>query len=236
MHYCFISDLHLCAESDSDALFDKFLQEYSDKVSELYILGDLFEYWIGDDAMGNYHLSIANKIKSAQDKINNIYFMAGNRDFLVKDKFLELSGMKKLKDPYTVKINKVPFLLSHGDALCTFDKNYQAFRKLSRNSIVEKLFLSLPISFRKKVATELRKENKQTKNDYSSKIYDVNDDTVKSYLKEAACKTIIHGHTHKPGVHSYKENLARIVLGDWHSTAKVLFIDLEGKTDLKTIS
>lgn len=234
MHHCFISDLHLCPNSDSDALFSKFLKNNLEQVSNLYILGDLFEYWVGDDAMDSYHLLIAEKIKSLQDKISNIYFMPGNRDFLVDSNFLNLSGMQLINDPHLIDVNKKIFLLSHGDSLCTLDRNYQRFRFVSRHPIIRKIFLSLPVSLRKKIAGELRKEKKHS--NYDSKIYDVCDNAVKNLLLTHKASNLIHGHTHKPGIHYYDGNLNRLVLGDWHSTAKIATIDEQGIIELTNIS
>ncbi|MBT6539137.1 MAG: UDP-2,3-diacylglucosamine diphosphatase [Francisellaceae bacterium] len=231
MYHCFISDLHLYQNSDSDTLFNKFINDYKDKLLSLYILGDFFEYWIGDDTASEYHQNVADKINHLKQFIPHIYFMHGNRDFLIGNYFLNTANLSLLPDPFVLNINNSQFLLSHGDSLCTFDKNYQLFRKVARNKVIKNLFLSLPKSFRYKVATELRKEKEkpiQTNNN----IFDVNDNFAKKMLSDYKCTTLIHGHTHKPKTHEYEGKTKRIVLGDWHQSAEILLIDSNASSKL----
>ena len=218
MAYCFISDLHLHEERpDITQAFLDFLEENASKAEKLYILGDLFEAWIGDDDQNN----LIDKVRKALLKTNEttqIFFMHGNRDFLIGSEFASSSGMKILNDPCVEKMFGKPILLMHGDLLCTDDLDYQSFRKTTRNSKWKQEFLNKPLSERKEIATNLRDASKEATSSKDEYIMDVSQLEVEKIMTQHNVNTLIHGHTHRPNVHSFllKENKTqRIVLGDW---------------------
>lgn len=210
----FISDIHLSADSkDNFSLLLNFLQTKGKDAKEIYILGDLFELWIGDDCTSSYTMAVSAALKALSELGVKIYIMHGNRDFLLGKNFIEQSGCKLINDPCIIEVNGEKVLLTHGDQLCSEDKPYQRFRKIAQNKIVKNLFLLLPKSLRKYIANNIRNKSKKNKI-----IIDVSESAVHSWLEQYDVRKIIHGHTHKPEItHN------RIVLGDWtRFSAKIL--------------
>jgi|TARA_B110000037_G_C16957882_1_gene439668 UDP-2,3-diacylglucosamine hydrolase len=183
----------------------------------LFILGDLFDYWIGDDA--NTFKVIKSSLKELSKEVK-IYFIAGNRDFLIGDKFLSSSQISLLKDPTLISLGDTITLIMHGDTLCTDDIDYQKWRAQVRSKEWINNFLEKPLTERMKICEELRNQSESKKKNKSDSIMDVNDSAVEEILrKNNYPKYLIHGHTHRPNIHDYlleSRFLQRWVLGDWH--------------------
>lgn len=224
MTYLFISDLHL--SPDHPRLVRGFLallNEYQHKNTQLYVLGDWFNAWIGDDYTAPWLDEIVTALKKFSDAGNQIYFQVGNRDFALGQKFLNKFNGILLPDVYTLEINHQKFRLEHGDALCTDDVAYQRFRKVIRNPILLGFLKCTPLSFRQKLANGFRKKSSETKQLKSYDIMDVNAQAVESVIEQV--DYLIHGHTHRPEIHQL-QNKQRIVLGDWRADAAwILEID-----------
>jgi UDP-2,3-diacylglucosamine hydrolase len=222
--YLFISDLHL--SPDHPRLVRGFLallNEYQHKNTQLYVLGDWFNAWIGDDYTAPWLDEIVTALKKFSDAGNQIYFQVGNRDFALGQKFLNQFNGILLPDVYTLEINHQKFRLEHGDALCTDDVAYQRFRKVIRNPILLGFLKCTPLSFRQKLANGFRKKSSETKQLKSYDIMDVNSQAVESVIEQV--DYLIHGHTHRPEIHQL-QNKQRIVLGDWRADAAwILEID-----------
>ena len=215
MSIFFISDLHL--EQNKPHLTKAFKNFIDSKVNlddELFILGDFFEQWIGDDNEDNFIKSVKNILKDKTAKGLTVYFMHGNRDFLIGDKFCKEVGAILLDDPYIINLEEKKIMLMHGDSLCTDDEDYQNFRNLVRSKDWQEDFLSKDLKERKEVAKNLREisslEN-QTKDEY---IMDVNQSEVLKIIESHSVDVLIHGHTHRPFVHD-ENGVPRMVLGDW---------------------
>ena len=183
----------------------------------MFILGDLFDYWIGDDA--NTFKVIKSSLKELSKEVK-IYFIAGNRDFLIGDKFLSSSQISLLKDPTLILLGDTITLIMHGDTLCTDDIDYQKWRAQVRSKEWINNFLEKPLTERMKICEELRDQSESKKKNKSDSIMDVNDRAVEEILrKNNYPKYLIHGHTHRPNIHDYlleSRFLQRWVLGDWH--------------------
>jgi UDP-2,3-diacylglucosamine hydrolase len=225
----FISDLHLCAERPdiSQCLFT-FLQEQAVHAEALYVLGDLFEAWIGDDDLSEFNLSIANAFKALADKGVPIYFIHGNRDFLVRDKFAQRAGFTLLPEQCVVNLYGTPTLIMHGDELCTRDVVYQKFRRKARGWWWPSLILSLPLNTRRKIAEKGRKTSKKNHEKLTMDIMDVTPEDVVKAMETHKVTRLIHGHTHRPAVHQLRVNgqdAQRIVLGDWYDQGSILKVD-----------
>jgi UDP-2,3-diacylglucosamine hydrolase len=199
------------------------LNEYQHKNTQLYVLGDWFNAWIGDDYTAPWLDEIVTTLKKFSDAGNQIYFQVGNRDFALGQKFLNQFNGILLPDVYTLEINHQKFRLEHGDALCTDDVAYQRFRKVIRNPILLGFLKRTPLSFRQKLANGFRKKSSETKQLKSYDIMDVNAQAVESVIEQV--DFLIHGHTHRPEIHQV-QNKQRIVLGDWRADAAwILEID-----------
>ncbi|WP_343578948.1 UDP-2,3-diacylglucosamine diphosphatase [Acinetobacter sp.] len=224
MTYLFISDLHL--SPDHPRLVRGFLallDEYKNKNTQLYILGDWFNAWIGDDYTAPWLDEIVTALQSFSAAGNQIYFQVGNRDFALGQKFLDQFNAILLPDVYTLEINHIKFRLEHGDALCTDDVAYQRFRKVIRNPVLLGLIKRTPLSFRQKLANGFRKKSSATKQLKSYDIMDVNAQAIESVIEQV--DYLIHGHTHRPEIHQLQHK-QRIVLGDWREdTAWILELD-----------
>jgi len=213
--YLFISDLHL--SPDHPQLIRGFLAlltEYQNKNTQLYILGDWFNAWIGDDYTAPWLDEIVSALQVFAAAGNQVYFQVGNRDFALGQKFLNHFNGILLPDVYTLEIDHKTFRLEHGDALCTDDIAYQRFRKVIRNPILLGFLKRTPLSFRQKLANGFRKKSSETTQLKSYDIMDVNTQTVESVI--APVDYLIHGHTHRPDIHHIL-NKQRIVLGDWRA-------------------
>ncbi|NAS00576.1 UDP-2,3-diacylglucosamine diphosphatase [Acinetobacter haemolyticus] len=215
MTYLFISDLHL--SPDHPRLVRGFLallKEYQTKNTQLYILGDWFNAWIGDDYTAPWLDEIINALQKFSSARNQVYFQVGNRDFALGQKFLDQFDGILLPDVYNLEINHMKIRLEHGDALCADDIAYQRFRKIIRNPVLLGFLKRTPLSFRQKLANGFRKKSSETKQLKSYDIMDVNAQAVQSAIEQV--DYLIHGHTHRPEIHQI-QNKQRIVLGDWRT-------------------
>lgn len=223
----FISDLHLCPTRPAvSRLFFSFLAGPAREAKTLYILGDLFEYWAGDDDLGDpFNAEICASLRGLADAKTSVCFMAGNRDFLVGDAFARAAGMTLLAEPSLIDIGGTPTLLMHGDTLCTEDEAYQRFRAQVRSAEWQRTFLALPLAERKAQIEALRRESEAQKRIKPTEIMDVNAATVARALREHGCTQLIHGHTHRPGHHTFEmdgRGCERWVLPDWYETGGYL--------------
>ena len=209
-----ISDLHLTQiEADKVKLFNKFCTEHASKVDQLFILGDLFNTWIGDDiSLLNYH-SIIVTLKNLT-QTTKVFVMIGNRDFLLSNNFENETGCKLINEPYLLDQNNKKFLLIHGDSLCTDDVQYQKLKKILRNPVVQFIFLHLPKKIRLKLTGQLRKQSIEAQSYKSEKIMDVNQLAVDKLILKYPGYDLIHGHTHRQNTH-IMDGYTRYVLGDW---------------------
>lgn len=213
-----ISDLHLHEERpDITGAFLAFLEQHARHAQALYILGDFFEVWIGDDAISPFQRSIADALSAVAATGTQIYLMHGNRDFLIGDDFCQLANCQLLKDPSLVKLAGEQVLLMHGDSLCTSDKSYIRLRRVLRNPLVLLVLRNLPLSVRQRLAGDLRQKSKTSTRMKAADITDVNPQAVTRMMAHYNVRTLIHGHTHRPAVHDLADNKQRIVLGDWDS-------------------
>ncbi len=217
----FISDLHLQAGSPKTiAAFLDFLEKEASQAEQLYILGDLFEYWVGDDDMDSETVKlITGAIRQVSDTGTSVFWIPGNRDLLTGRKFLRTIGAKALPELAIVGFGNKKIILAHGDAQCTDDINYMKFRKRTHNPIVRFLFLALPLSRRKKIITGYRQQSKKANEQKPADIMDVNVSVIADLFRKTGASVMIHGHTHRPGCHtSVNENgeCVRLVLSDWH--------------------
>jgi UDP-2,3-diacylglucosamine hydrolase len=229
----FISDLHLCVERPdiSQCLFT-FLQEQAVHAEALYVLGDLFEAWIGDDDLSEFNLSIADAFKTLADSGVNIYFIHGNRDFLVRNQFAQRAGFTLLPEQIVVDLYGTHTLLMHGDELCTRDVVYQKFRRKARGWWWPRLVLSLPLNIRRKIAESGRKTSKKNHAKLTMDIMDVTPEDVVKAMETHKVTRLIHGHTHRPAIHPLNINgqaAERIVLGDWYDQGSILKVSKESR-------
>ena len=209
-----IADLHLTqVEIDKIELFDQFCTEYASQVDQLFILGDLFNTWIGDDISLNTYQSIAT-ILNKLTKTTEVFVMAGNRDFLLSNSFEKETGCKLIKEPHLINHNEKNYLLIHGDSLCTDDVDYQKLKKVLRNPIIQFIFLHLPKNLRLKLTGQLRKKSIEAQSYKSEKIMDVNQSAIYELMTKYPNTDLIHGHTHRQNTHRM-EGYTRYVLGDW---------------------
>ena len=226
----FISDLHLSSERPAiGGLFLQFLNEQAPQAEALYILGDLFEAWLGDDCIAPEVQAILDAMHRLSDSGTAVYVMHGNRDFLFGKRFAELSGSTLLDDPYVLNLYGTPTLLMHGDLLCTDDLPYQEMRKMLRQPEWIKGFLGKGVEERIAFAQSLRERSKQETGEKDEAIMDVNADTVRQYVERYGISRIIHGHTHRPAIHR-NDNIERCVLGDWYEQGSLLSCDKNGCT------
>ena len=232
MTITFISDLHISeAQSEIGEQFIDFLGHHALKYNALYILGDLFEYWLGDDDINPYLNKIKKVLKDYTQSEIPTYFIHGNRDFLIGERFSAETGIKILSDPTIIQLNNEDALISHGDLFCTDDISYQATRKLTRDPEWQNMMLNKSIEDRKFFAFEARMKSKNHMKDLADNITDVNQTEVANTFKEFNLKTIIHGHTHRPAIHNLNiqnTDHQRIVLGDWYDQGSCLEWDESG--------
>ncbi|RRJ84910.1 UDP-2,3-diacylglucosamine diphosphatase [Aestuariirhabdus litorea] len=215
----FISDLHLQEECPaiSRAFFD-LLDSPGEGIEALYILGDFFEYWVGDDGMTPFQKEVAEAVKRFSEQVAPVYFMHGNRDLLIGKRFAREAGCTLLPDPCVINLYGQPTLLMHGDSLCTLDLAYQRFRRVTRNPVARWLILHLPLSYRIESIRKLRNRSREQGPTKSREIMDVTPAEVERVMTLFGCRLLIHGHTHRPARHPLRvrgEKAERIVLGDW---------------------
>ena len=228
----FISDLHLCESRPAiTQRFLHFLDEDGGGAEALYILGDLFEYWAGDDDLETmFHQQIISAFAKLSEKGTQLFLMHGNRDFLIGNTFCQAAKVTLLKDPTLIQLGQLKALISHGDALCTDDSAYQAMRKQFREPTWQAQFLAQPLSARKAQISNIRMQSDAAKATKSMEIMDVNPDAVSALLVEFNVPPIfIHGHTHRPHTHLIQHNghqqTTRYVLGDWYEQGSYLVFE-----------
>jgi UDP-2,3-diacylglucosamine hydrolase len=228
----FISDLHL--EADRPEIGQQFLDFLSNEAPNadaLYILGDFFEYWVGDDDPDPYYASIKHALRAFTDTGVPVFFMHGNRDFMIGDEFAAETGVNLLPDPCPLELYGKSVLLSHGDALCTDDVEYQKVRAMTRNPEWQSMMLAKPLEERIAIAKQARSQSQERNKTLSESIMDVNPDAVKQTIAEHGVEILLHGHTHRPAIHGIEvdDRIAkRVVLGDWYDQGSVLYWDEDG--------
>jgi len=228
MRHIFISDLHLCpAREDLKKAYFYFCEHMLKAGDTLYILGDFFDAWIGDDEDNPFYLEIKKQLKILSQQ-HTIYFMHGNRDFLIGEQFALDTGVTLLPDPTPIMLGEHACLLMHGDSLCTDDTQYMAFREQARSQAWQANILALPLAQRRQVAQELREKSKSLNSNKSEDIMDVSTSTAEQTLQAHQVTTLIHGHTHRPNTHTHYVDgkiCKRIVLGDWDKTGWYIMFD-----------
>lgn len=234
----FISDLHLEEERpEITRAFFEFLDNKAQDIDALYILGDFFEAWIGDDENTPLQAKVKSKLREISDSGTQIFLMHGNRDFLIGQQFCEETGATLLEDPATVSLYGKDVLLMHGDSLCTKDIEYMKFRKNMRDSEWQTLFLKRSLPERQIVAQQLRAISQAKNKGKTLEIMDVTPSEVESSLMQHNVDTLIHGHTHRPAIHEIEANgkaAKRIVLGDWEKNVWYLKADATGEIELQS--
>ena len=234
----FISDLHIDASRDGiTEQFLDFLRTEARQAAALYILGDLFESWIGDDAADAAQSAVTAGLLKLTSSGVPCFVMHGNRDFLLSAQFCRSSGAQLLPDPLIMTLYGEPVLVMHGDALCTDDRAYQRLRATVRDSGWQRQFLALSIEARRALAGAARAGSQAHTAAMENSITDVNSDSVAAALRAAETATLLHGHTHRPAIHALKVDgkpCTRIVLGDWYHQGSVLRWDHDGP-ELKSL-
>ena len=241
----FISDLHLDAERPAvTELFGAFMQKEATRADALYILGDLFEAWVGDDDPSETGAYVAARIREVADAEVPVFFIRGNRDFLLGDAFARRAGMRILPDPAVVSLYGEPVLVMHGDLLCTDDHAYQAFRAQTRDPHWQAMFLAQPLAARQAFAAQARQASMSRQQDMIDgdrasfeAVTDVNPQAVEATLARFGVATLVHGHTHRPAMHAVRigdREGRRIVLGDWYEQGSVLRVS-PGHCDLQAL-
>ncbi len=229
----FISDLHLAADRpQSTETLLNFLSSTATQAEQLFILGDLFEYWVGDEALDEpMPAQVAAALHELGARGTSVCFMHGNRDFLVGERFAHAARLRLLPDPFMVTLYGTPTLLMHGDTMCTGDTEYLAFRKMVRNPAWQAEFLAKPMAERIQLAQAARTQSEQSKQVKSMEIMDVATDAVESVLHQYNYPRLIHGHTHRPATHYHNvdgHQCERIVLADWYANGSYLECDDTG--------
>jgi UDP-2,3-diacylglucosamine hydrolase len=234
MHSIFVSDLHLSPErSGINEAFFRFMEKTAPTANALYILGDLFEYWAGDDDDDPFHASIQAALQALGDRGVSLYVMHGNRDFLIGERFAETCRARLLPDPTLVTLYGTPTLLMHGDTLCTDDVRYQEFRRKVRDPAYQRQFLAQSLASRKQIIAGMRAENAGEKELKTEAIMDVTTAAVEDALRAHGYPRLIHGHTHRPARHVHVvdgRECERWVLNDWYERGGYLRCDPGGCT------
>lgn len=218
----FISDLHLeQSRPEITQAFTRFMEQLAPQSSALYILGDFFEVWIGDDDDNPFNHEVMGILRQFTDAGGTLYFMVGNRDFLIGDRFAQLTGATLLSDPTLIDLYGTPTLLMHGDSLCTLDTEYMAFREQARSSQWQQQLLAQPLEARREIARQLREKSQSMNSLKAEDIMDVTPSEAIQMMQHYEAIRLIHGHTHRPARHSLTPIATgtapeRLVLGDWH--------------------
>lgn len=228
MTVLFISDIHLSPKRpELFRAFSKFLKEQASQASALYILGDLFDAWIGDDDPSDLAFDTKRALRHLSDNGVDLFIQRGNRDFTLGKRFSKEVRGTIIKDEHIVTCGDVSALVMHGDSLCTDDIEYQKFRRKSRNPIYRWCLINLPLKTRLGIAKKWRTGSASAKSGKAIDIMDVNNDAVLSVMKKYEVATLIHGHTHRPQIHNISSG-QRLVLGDWGSQGWFVAFDTEG--------
>jgi len=228
----FISDLHLDEKSpEIGEQFLAFLEGEAADADALYILGDLFESWVGDDDPNPHYAVMKSALRALVDSGVPVFFMHGNRDFMISDQFAEETGVTLLSDPTPIELYGEKVLLSHGDALCIDDKQYQQVRLMTRNPDWQAMMRAKPLQERIAFAESARQQSKEYNESVGEDIMDVNQDAVVGTFRTRDVDILLHGHTHRPAVHDVEledRTAYRIVLGDWYEHGSVVRWDENG--------
>jgi len=232
----FISDLHLSPnDSARIQLTVDFLKTHTPHVESLYILGDLFNTWLGDDIVPEEFEPLIEQLQSLHQSGIKTYLMVGNRDFMMGKQFAKRTGCQLLDDYCIIDLYGTKTLLMHGDTLCIDDLAYQRYRRWSRNSLLQWCFLHLSASYRQGISDKIKQKSREQKQTKSAMIMDVNHEEVRQVMEKFNVTQLIHGHTHRPAIHSLLingEQAKRIVLGDWEDQTSYLQCD---EQDMKLI-
>lgn len=228
-----LSDLHLPpGPSKLRQVFRKFLEGRARQAAAIYILGDLFEYWIGDDAGLQDYAEEVQALSALTASGVAVYFQHGNRDFLVGKAFEARTGVQLLADLHLLDLSGKQVLLSHGDLFCTDDVSYQRWRRFSRSPLVQGIYLALPLSLRRRIAGSVRAQSDAQKQYKPEDIMDVSDPSIRAAFEQHGVERMIHGHTHRPAEHDYVaggRKCQRVVLADWRQErCEVLRVDETG--------
>ncbi|MEJ2140767.1 MAG: UDP-2,3-diacylglucosamine diphosphatase [Gammaproteobacteria bacterium] len=225
----FISDLHLSAEQPAlTTLFTHYLQHQATEADALFVLGDMFEVWLGDDMILPEYQPAIDAINELTARGIPVYVMYGNRDFLMREQFEQLTGAQLINDPTVIDLYGIATLIMHGDTLCIDDIEYQEFRKIVRNPEWQNEFLSKTTSERLAIAREYREKSKAATKNKNDDIMDVNQQEVEQVMRKYQVTRLIHGHTHRPGTHHFRldnNDVCRIVLADWNKSGSYLVCD-----------
>lgn len=236
----FISDLHLEEQRpEITEIFLRFLRSEAKNAEKLYILGDFFEAWIGDDDNSSFNLRIINALAEQVKNGLPIYWMHGNRDFLIGKKFLRATGCQLLPDEQVINLYGIPTLLLHGDTLCLEDISYLKFRKKYRSWLVKKLILLKSLKSRRALAAKMRAASREHTQSAENYIMDVTQSEVERVMRHHNVQHLIHGHTHRQAVHQFELNqqlATRTVLGAWHHQGSALICHEDGKQEFVAIS
>ena len=229
----FVSDLHIdAAHSAIAGRFVEFLSAEAARADALYVLGDLFESWVGDDDPDPAQRAVIEALRTLTANGTPCFVMHGNRDFLLGERFAEQSGVELLPDPVLITLQGERVLAMHGDALCTDDRAYQRLRATVRSADWQRRFLALPVAARRALAGAARAGSRAHTAALETTIADVNPDSVARVLRDAGVDVLIHGHTHRPAVHRLSVDgraRTRIVLGDWYESGSALRWDAQGR-------
>jgi UDP-2,3-diacylglucosamine hydrolase len=217
----FISDLHLQPSHPRTAeAFFRFLDEHAAHADQLYLLGDIFEYWAGDDDQGApFHARVITALRVLSDRGVALFWMAGNRDFLVGQGFAQAAGLRLLAEPHVATIGGQRIALVHGDAECTLDTKYMEFRAMVRDAAWQTQFLAMPLAQRKAIIAGLREGSREAHTTKSDDIMDVTPGAIEALFEATGADVLIHGHTHRPALHLHGDK-RRYVLPDWESDAQ----------------
>ena len=225
----FVSDLHLSSERpQSLELFLRFCTRAGSCVGALYILGDLFELWLGDDDDTPPHGDVITALAALSAAGTDVHVGLGNRDFLLGKRFARATGARLLPDYHVIDLHGTRTLITHGDLLCTQDRKYQNFRRVVRNPLARYAFLGVPLSWRRRIAHKTQRGTKASMLTKDDRIMDVEQATVEAVMAAFDVTQLIHGHTHRPAVHDFAVNgvrRRRVVLGDWYEQDSLVFCD-----------
>ncbi|SHN92134.1 UDP-2,3-diacylglucosamine diphosphatase [bacterium endosymbiont of Bathymodiolus sp. 5 South] len=216
MRTLLIADLHLTSgEADKTNLFIKFCHKKAIEADQIFILGDLFDTWLGDDLSLDAYPSVISALKKLS-KTTQVFIMGGNRDFLLGDEFAKQTNCVLFNTPYLLKTHSKNYVLIHGDELCTDDKQYQRLKSFLQHPVTQFIFLHLPTKTRLKLSGQLRKKSVAAQQYKSREIMDINQNTTDKLMQKYAGSDLIHGHTHRQNIHKNAQ-YTRYVLGDWHA-------------------
>ncbi len=235
----FISDLHLDASAPATIeQFLGFLRTEARGSDALYILGDLFEAWIGDDDNDPARARVCEALRTLNSSGIACYIQHGNRDFLLGPAFMASTGCQLLPDPAVLQLGGMRFVLTHGDQLCTDDRRYQRFRRVVRTALWQRAWLALPLRLRRRLAAMMRRRSYAHTRQLPPSIMDVTPEAVTALLRSTHGDVLVHGHTHRPHVHRIDvdgRQRQRIVLGDWPAQASALVVDAMGQCTVQAV-